>query len=382
MTDYKPKVASVAMGLALALSASPMTHADSGAEEVDRSPSALQARLEQAENSFKSGKLAEAVEQASSLSKLTDSSAFQSDTIAQAAAADLAVFQFKAGHPEETARLMRQLLLKLQLELPMDPKFATAPAQVLATAPAMLKEQFAKVIARLGEKSDTGTIIDLIIDNAAPKNYAAQLKTYCARIEAVMKELEPLRSIADAEQLKYGDPLTTLENDAKEMESDPKTSAANLSKIGTNLDALATQAQQMPVGDGRPALGLYTLALVANSAGRYEQAAKFAELAEQHINAVMDDSPMLKQIHVATGYALLKQGKTDEFKALKDVLAKSPDNNERMLVTLARFTEKSGDDAGAAAIYKRVLEKRGDSSNQPPPEWMHDYNELLKRLSQ
>jgi hypothetical protein len=53
----------------------------------------------------------------------------------------------------------------------------------------------------------------------------------------------------------------------------------------------------------------------------------------------MDDAPVLKEIQVASAYAMLKQGKADEFKFLRDTLAKNPDNNERMLATLARFNE-------------------------------------------
>jgi hypothetical protein len=263
----------------------------------------------------------------------------QSDSGTPEDKANRAVSQLKAGHPEETARLMRELLLNLQLELPMDPKFAANPAQVLATAPVMLKEHFSKLLDRLGEKAETKEIIDSIIDNTVPKNYGAQLKKYSAEVETAMKQLEPLRSIADGEELKYGDPLRSLESDAEELTSDPKASAANLEKIGAKLDSLARQAQQMPVADARPAVGLYTLTLVANSAGRYEQAARFAGLAEQHINALMDNAPVLKHIQVASAYAMLKQGKTDEFKSLRDTLAKNPDNNKRMLVTLERFNE-------------------------------------------
>ena len=91
-------------------------------------------------------------------------------------------------------------------------------------------------------------------------------------------------------------------------------------------------------------------------------------------------SPIVPQVRVALAYALLKQGKNQEFKALKDELLEDIGDRERLLVALARFTEISGDDAGAAATYKRALDNRTKRGNTQPPEWMDSYNTLLKKL--
>jgi len=51
-----------------------------------------------------------------------------------------------------------------------------------------------------------------------------------------------------------------------------------------------------------------------------------------------------------------------------------------LLAALARFTELNGDDAGAAAIYKRARDNRTKRGNTQPPEWMDSYSTLLKKL--
>src|SRR4051794_29923982 len=79
--------------------------------EQDRSSEALQARLDNAESNYKNGKIDLAIEQATSLIDVTESSFFESDRVARDAKADLAVFQLKAGNSDQTAKLVRELLL-------------------------------------------------------------------------------------------------------------------------------------------------------------------------------------------------------------------------------------------------------------------------------
>lgn len=371
---------SLATGLVLALSSAPAFSAVSPSTTQDRSPDALQARLVEAETNYKTGKVDDAINQAKSLVDVTDSSFLESDKVAREAKADLAVFQLKAGHPDQTAMLMRELLVNLQLELPMDPRYATNAATVLAESPQTLKDYFGSVTKRLNESADTKAIIVSIIDNTVPKDYSAQLKSYCKRLQATNDQLQAFQTIADGEELKYGDSLSSLDAADADSASDPKLSASTLDELGKTLDALATQAQQMPVGDVRAALGLYRVALLANSAQRYKQGETFAQQSIDHVRAVADRLPSIPQVRVALAYALLKQDKKPEFNALKDDLLKCKDDEERLLVTLARFTEASGDDAGAAAIYKRALDNRTKRGTTQPPEWMDSYNTLLKKL--
>jgi len=380
MSAYKNCSAVVATAFALILSSASVNRAAIPVGEQERSPAALQARLDEAESSFRNGKLRESIDQASSLLNLTDSSFFQSESIAQEAKADLAVFQLKAGNPDQTAKLMRELFLSLQLELQADPKFPIEPAQVLAGAPAVLKEHFSKVINRLHESPDTKLIVESIIDNTYPKNYASQLKTFCTRLKATLDQLEPLRSVAETEELRYGDPLTPLADETADDDSDPRLSAANLEKIGRNLDTLATQAQQLPAGDLRAAHGLYTLALLANSAKRYQQAEMFAQQGVRHVEAIADNLPLVEQLQIVLAYSLLRQGKTEAFNSLKDDLLKRTGDQEPLLVTLARLTQFSGDNSGAASIFKRSLDNRTKRGSTSPPEWIDNYNQLLKEL--
>lgn len=345
---------------------------------VDKSPSALQARLDRAEKSFHDGKVSLAVDEASSLINLVDSSFLQSDQVAREAKADLAVFQLKAGHPDETARLMRELLLSLQLDMPILPEYDVKSSEILIGAPAMLKEYFAKVVDRLGETSQTKLIVDSIIDNTCPKDYAAQIKAYSKNLQVSMLQLEPLRSTAESEELKYSDSLSELE---PEQSGQPGAADADaLKKIGASLDKLATQAQQMPLGELRPVLGLYRLALVANSQKNYPLAEEFARQSAAHLKAVPGNFPITAQIQLALAYALMQEGKKVEFKSVMDALLKRIDGEERLLVGAARLTERSGDAAGALNIYQQALAVRTKGGAKSAPDWNEAYARLLKKV--
>ena len=108
--------------------------------DPDTSQSALQARLAEVEKNYKAGKIDAAIDGASSLIDVTDNSFLMSDLVAREARADLAVFHLKAGRPDETARLMRELLLRMQLELPIIPSFSTNSAKLFADSPSELKD--------------------------------------------------------------------------------------------------------------------------------------------------------------------------------------------------------------------------------------------------
>lgn len=353
----------------------------SGADDSsdDRSPDALQAKLEEAEKSYKAGKVDAAIKQATELIDLKDSSVFESDSVARDAKADLVLFQLKSGNADQSAKLISELLIRLQLELPMDPKYATNAADVIAESITTLKTYFGGVVKRLNEKDETRQIIDSLIDNTIPKDYRAQLKTYCARMDAIDAEMRDLQSVADAEGLRYGDSLSSLDEPYPENKSDPKLSADRLEKLDKSLVELATQARQLPIGDVRAGLDLCKLALVANSAQRYWQAELFAQQAISQIKSISNQTSGLTDVKLALAYALLKQGKMQEFNTVKDeVLKECGDNRERQLVTMARFSEATGDNAGAVAIYKRILNNRKKQGNAQVPDWMDAYNNLVK----
>jgi len=331
------RAATLAVAYALAISAGPLAVSAGTAALAAETSDSLQAKLNDAERIYKDGKTAVAIEQATKLLGTHDNSVLKSDRVARDAKADLCVFQLKAGRPDESARLIRELLLTLQLEAPMDPRFAPAPAEVYAQFPKMLKDNFGKVVVRLGETKDTKQILDALVDNTVPKDYASQLNAHCKRVDQALKKLDELKSIADGEELKYGDPLSSLDEEPATDEGKPDT--ATLDKLGSTLDELATNAQQMPVGDARPALALYRLALVANSMKRFPQAETLAKQSISHINALSDDVSGLPDVQVALAYALAKQGKIDEFKAVKDEYQKTGDERERLKTALNRFEE-------------------------------------------
>jgi hypothetical protein len=386
----KNKQLSLALAMTLALFVGSVgsfeARAATAEEPKDISASTLQARLDEAENNYRSGKFDLAFTQLSSLVNYTDQNHLTFEEPSRAAKADLAFYQLKAGQPDQTAKLMCELLLNSQMELPMDPRFSTNPALVFGETPAKLKDYFKKMLKRLEEKGDFQPILDSIIDNTVPHNYSAQLNTYCKHLKDACDQLNDLHSIADSEELKYGDPLSSL--DDKAVSQDKPDNLDKLDKLGSTLNDLATQAQYMPVADLRASLALYRLALVENSAGRYKQAETFAQQSINHIKPIADNLPAVAQIRVALAYALIKQGKTDEFKALRDDLLKSlsdpiPGNStqERVAVSLARLTELAGDDQGAVSIYKRILDSHAKNGDKQKPEWLDAYNELLKKLS-
>lgn len=329
-----------------------------------------------------------------------------------------ALAQLKAGHPDESARIIREMLIRMQLELIMDPRYAKNSAELYATSPQILKDFFDKEIDKEsasaegkasdegkttserrnsgGNKtsghtiaskdtktnSDTKAIIESLINNTVPKDYSARLKKHCDGVDAAMKQLDEFKSIADGEQLKYGDPLTSLNEENPETDPASNISVATLEKLGKSLNELATEAQQMPVGDVRAALGLYRLALVANSSKHYPQAADYAQNSNEHIKALTDENAGLTDVQLALAYALLKQEKYEAFNALKNELLKHTDETERVFITLARFCELKGDDAEALKIYNIAVNKRAKQQNTQKPEWQDDYNALLERTKQ
>jgi hypothetical protein len=380
MPEYKSAIV-VAASIALVFSSVPAGGVGTAVSSRDKSSATLEARLDAAETDFKNGKVSEAIEQASKLIDVTDDSIFKSDLVAQKAKADLAIFQLKAGHPDVSAALIRQLLLNLQLDGQADPKFALDPAQVHAGAPAIMKEYYSQIIDRLYEPATTRDTINALIDNTFPKDYSKQLKAYCAHLKEALEQLETFRSTADSEELHYGDPLFSLADDGSVDDSDAHLSVANLEKMGKKMDELAQQGQDLPVGDLRAVHGLYTLTLLANSAKHYDLAENFAQLCVKHANAIAEHALLVDASQIAQAYSLLKQGKTQEFKSMRDDVLKRLDDQERMLICLARFTQLSGDKSGAADIYKRALDLRARRGPKSPPDWMDSYNELLKQLS-
>ncbi len=341
--------------------------------------------LQDAEKNFKSGKVGVAVSTAKELLRSLESNESSQpsnglqDTsgMLQKVKSDLVVFFVKAGDPSESARIIRELLLELQLASPMMPEFSTSPADVFSKCLPLLKESFGPVLQRLGEGDDTKAILGSLIDNTVPKDYSKRLKVYCAHVQDALKTLDELRTITDGEELKYGDPLRTLEIDS-EVTSNPLLSKDRLAGIGATLDQLATEAQQLPVGDARPALGLYRVALAANSAGRYEQAESFAQKSLDHIKALADKTSGALDVKLALAFSCMNQSKMTEFKDLKNEILKDYGGRERLLVALARFTKATGDGAGALGIYEIAMQARSKNGNTQKPEWFDDYSELQK----
>jgi hypothetical protein len=342
----------------------------------DRSGDGLQKRLAEVESSFRNGNLNSAIDQASSLLNVPDSSFFESNFVAREAKKDLAIFQLKAGHPDESTKLIRELSMSFQNDMHIDPKFETQPAEVLATVPSMLKDQFAKVIDRLGESADTKVKIESIISSIYPQDYVGQLKTYFSHLKTAMNQLAPLQRIAESEQLKYDDPLASLDDD----KDAPKLNHSNLQRIGKSLDALATEARQLPVGDLQAASGLYRLSLAANNAKDYQQAEMFAQQGLAQVKAMEPNAALPGSLEITLAYALIKQGKLEAFDSLKNDLLRRLGDNEANLVTLARFTTLRGDKSGAVSIYARVLDNRIHKGMLAPPDWMPIYDYLLKEV--
>jgi hypothetical protein len=334
--------------------------------------------LNKAELDFKGGKVDAAIAAANRILAQSDDKKLSLDWIAPNVKTDLAVFQLKAGHADESARLIREVLLQMQMQFIMDPRFSKNPAEVYADSPRVLKESFNTVLVKLGEGADTKAIIDSLIDNTVPKNYSAQLQTYCSQVQESLKALDDIKTIIDSEELKYGDPLSSINDVYEENKSDPRLSETSLNKLGDTLDKLATEAQQMPVGDARPAVALSKLALAANSVERYQQAEAFSKKSIAHAKALTEGISGLSDFQLTLAFSLLKQNKIDEFKALRDQLLKSYDGRERLLIALARFTEATGDGAGALSIYNIALDNRKKNGNTQKPEWFESYSALLK----
>src|SRR5262245_38295314 len=78
-------------------------------DTMDTSPSALKEKLNHAEQAFKDGNVAAAIEEANALTNVVDSSIFKSDGNAREAKADVAIFQIKAGNADVSAKLIREL---------------------------------------------------------------------------------------------------------------------------------------------------------------------------------------------------------------------------------------------------------------------------------
>lgn len=313
--------------------------------------------------------------------------ALESERVSPNTMAAETISQLNAGHPDESARIIRVMLLNLQLALPMDPAFSKNSAELYAKSPQTLKEFFYKALEKENANADTKDIIDSLINNTVPKDYSKQLEKYCARMDSALKQLEAFKSTADEEQLKYGDPLTSLQdsNERKSQESGGVTSDVNITaveKLAKTLHELATEAQQMPVGDARSALGLYGLALVANSMKQYQLAETYANQSISHLKALTEEIAGLPDVQIALAYALLKQEKLNEFAAIKDEILKQAGERERLLITLARFCEIKHDDSEALRIYKIAMDNRVKQNNSQKPEWQNDYDALLERTKQ
>lgn len=344
-----------------------------------------QAVLQGAEENYKNGKVDIAISAAKELlqsladEQLSQSNGSMQDTssILQKVKSDLVIFFVKAGDPSESARIIRELLLELQLASPMIPEFSTSPADVFSKSLTLLKDSFGRVLERLGEGDDTKAIVSSLIDNTVPKDYSKRLKVYCDHVQDALKTLDEIRTITDGEELKYGDPLRTLAIDS-EGTANPLLSNERLAKIGASLDELATEAQQLPVGDARPALGLYRVALAANSVGRYEQAESFAQKSLAHLNALAETPSGALDVKLALAFSYMNRSKMTEFNELKNEILKNYGGIERLLVALARFTKATGDGAGALGIYEIAMQARSKNGNTQKPEWFDDYRELQK----
>lgn len=345
----------------------------------------MKARLEEAEKSYRDGKVDAAIEQATRLVGVKCGGFLGSSQTSRDAMADLAIFQIKAGRPDESARLVRQLLLAMQLELPMAAGYESDPAGLYADSPRMMKEWFGRVLSRLGEKDpgDTRAIIDSLIDNTVPRDYPAKLAAYCKSMKEALGPVAGLRSIADGEQLRYGDPLASLAEDSAPAGEDKMPGPAKLDELGATLQELAEKARCMPVADARPAIALYQLALVANSSRHFDKGEKFIEAAIASLGSLTDtstdDSPAAPDMQLTLAYALIRQGKLDEFKTLKDRVLKNTEVNERHLVTMARMTDIAGDTAGALQIFKTALDRRAQNGQTQAPDWLPAYNELAEK---
>jgi len=106
----------------------------------------------------------------------------------------------------------------------------------------------------------------------------------------------------------------------------------------------------------------------------------FAQHGVGHFKAIADNLPLVEQLQIVLAYSLLRQGKTEAFNSLRDDLLKRIGDQEPLLVTLARVTQFSGDNSGAASILTRSLDNRTKKGIRSPPEWMDNYNQLLVKL--
>lgn len=311
-------------------------------------------------------------------------SALESERVSPQAKVAETISQLKAGHPDESARLIRELLMESQLALPMDPSFSNSSADLYVKSPQMLKDFFFKILEKDNASLDTKTIIESLINNTIARDYSTRVKAYCSRLDKTLKQLEEFRADADSEALKYGDSLTSLIDDSGtsngEIGSNVNTTA--IEKLAKTLHELATEAQQIPVGDARPALGLYRLALVENSLKNYAKAESYADQSLLHIKSLTDDNAGMNDVQVARAYALLKQHKLDEFSSAKEEILKHSVDRERLLITMARFCELNHDDAEALRIYKIAIDNRVKQNNSQKPEWQNDYDALLERTKQ
>jgi Tfp pilus assembly protein PilF len=83
-------------------------------------------------------------------------------------------------------------------------------------------------------------------------------------------------------------------------------------------------------------------------------------------------------VKLALAFSYMNQSKMTEFNDLKNEILKNYGARERLLVALARFTQATGDGAGALGIYEIAMQARSKNGNSQKPEWFDDYSELQK----
>src|SRR5690606_22682007 len=141
----------------------------------------------------------------------------------------------------------------------------------------------------------------------------------------------------------YIDPLDDFQDRESVETRTEELKNFNLQSCGETLNKLAVRARYLPVGDLRPSYAIYTLALLSNSMGLYEQAEQFAKQGLDHTRELGNTLPLARQLEVTIAYSLMRQDKTEEFKTFRDDLLKRLGDNERLVIALAKFSQVSGD---------------------------------------
>jgi hypothetical protein len=346
-------------------------------------------KLKLAESKYRANDLAGAIQIANALRNKIDSSAFASDDVSNKAKCLLVLSYLGTNNIASAKTISTELLLDLQESLILDPKFETNKASVMAGAPGQLNMQLRRSRVQLGnEQAVPESRITLLMDALFPGHYQfapyeAQLSDYFKRRDRASKQIEPLRSSIeeipesfDAETLGSADSLSRV----SKASSFRPLSASKINQLSKQLQALAAEAQRLPVGDLRPAVDLSTLAMAAELSGQKSQAEELLRLSIASIEQLAPNYPILLSTQYQLASLLLAHKKDNEFKLLlKDMVAHA--DHEKALSSTAGLAAAAHDYQLAADLYARVLELKKSQGNKNRPSWLQHYSLILKKLN-